>query len=82
MIRPKFTKEEVVERTLSGKIFPRKTTRHIIPHRPLKVRVKLSLLSEDIDLDTKNKLLQAELRRLNDHGRIRFYPDSIFLFNE
>ncbi|MFQ6104562.1 MAG: ParB N-terminal domain-containing protein [Candidatus Glassbacteria bacterium] len=82
MIRPRFTKEEVVSRTLSGKLFPRKTTRHIIPSRPLKVNVKISLLSENIDISIKNRLLQAELKRLNDHGRIRFYPDSIFLFNE
>jgi hypothetical protein len=82
MIRPRFTKEEVVSRTLSSKLFPRKTTRHIIPNRPLKVNVKISLLSEDIDIEIKNRLLQAELKRLQDHGRIRFYPDSTYLFNE
>ena len=82
VIRPRFTKTEVVERTLQGKLFPRKTTRHVIYERPLRVGVALSILKEDVDIEMKNKLLQAELRWRYEHGRIRIYPEPIILFDE
>jgi len=82
VIRPRFTKTEVVERTLRERLFPRKTTRHVIYERPLRVGVALSILKEDADIEVKNELLQAELRWRYEHGRIRSYPESIILFDE
>lgn len=82
VIRPRFTKTEVVERTLQGKLFPRKTTRHVIYERPLRVGVALSILKEDVDIRLKNRLLQAELQWRYENGRIRFYPEPIILFDE
>lgn len=82
VIRPCFTKVEVRERTLAKKLFPRKTTRHVIYERPLRVGVALSILKEDADIEVKNELLQAELRWRYEHGRIRFYPEPIILFDE
>lgn len=82
VIRPRFTKREVRERTLQGKLFPRKTTRHVIDKRPLRVGVALSILKQDTDIDVKNDLLQAELRWKHERGRIRFYPEPIILFDE
>ncbi len=82
VIRPRFTKTEVVERTLKGKLFPRKTTRHVIYERPLRVGVALSILKEDVDIQLKNRLLQAELQWRYENGRIRFYPEPIILFDE
>jgi hypothetical protein len=82
VIRPRFTKKEVVERTLQERLFPRKTTRHVIYERPLRVGVALSILKEDADIGVKNELLQAELLWRYEHGRIRIYPEPIILFDE
>ncbi len=82
VIRPCFTKKEVVERTLQGKLFPRKTTRHAIHERPLRIGTCLSILKEDADIEVKNELLQAELQWRQEHGRIRYYPEPVFLFDD
>ncbi len=82
VIRPRFAKKEVVERTLKERLFPRKTTRHVIYERPLRVGVALSILKEDADIKVKNELLQAELLWRYEHGRIRIYPEPIILFDE
>jgi len=82
VIRPRFTKREVLERTLSGHLFPRKTTRHIIDERPLRVGVALSILRQKTDIKVKNEILQAELKWRYEHGRIRFYQEPIILFDE
>jgi hypothetical protein len=82
VIRPRFTKTEVRERSLEGKLFPRKTTRHVIYERPLRVGVALSILKQDADIEVKNEILQADLRWRHEHGRIRFYPEPIILFDE
>jgi hypothetical protein len=82
VIRTCFTKKEVVERTLQGKLFPRKTTRHAIYERPLRVGVDLSILKQEVDPEVKNRLLQAELLWRHEHGRIRYYPEPVFLFDD
>jgi hypothetical protein len=80
IIRPHFRKEEVIERTLSRKLFPRKSTRHIIPDRPLRVDLDLSLLRANIDLETKNRLLDEHLKWCFESDRVRFYPESVYVF--
>ncbi|MBI5299136.1 MAG: ParB N-terminal domain-containing protein [Deltaproteobacteria bacterium] len=80
VLRPQFTKEEVLARTLHKKIFPPKSTRHLIPERPLRVDLNLSLLMTDIDLKTKNKLLQDHLKWCYENNRVRFYPESVYIF--
>ncbi len=44
ILRPRFTKAEVISQTLLGHIFPYKSTRHIIPNRPLHLNVPLAQL--------------------------------------
>lgn len=80
VLRPQFTKQEVLDRTLHKKIFPPKSTRHLIPQRPLHVDLDLSLLRAKIDLKTKNKLLQDHLKWCYENNRVRFYPESVFVF--
>ncbi len=80
--RPLFTKEEVIHRTLTGKTFPRKSTRHIIPGRPLRVDLNITLLKENINLKIKNKLLYAHLMWCFESNRMRYYPEPVYIFSD
>jgi len=82
IIRPQFRKDEVIERTLSKKLFPRKSTRHLIPDRPLRVDLDLSLLRAHVDIETKNQLLDEHLKWCFESGRVRFYPESVYVFSD
>jgi hypothetical protein len=82
IIRPKFIAEEIVKVTLSRRLFPKKSTRHIINFRPLYANVPLSILMDDSDFKDKNKKIQETLyHRLRDH-RVRVYEESICILNE
>jgi len=80
--RPYFTKEEVVKRTIEGKILPRKSTRHLFPLRPLRIDIDFILLKEDIDLEVKNRLLQARLTWCLEHNMVRYYPESVLVLDD
>ncbi|MDO8527854.1 MAG: ParB N-terminal domain-containing protein [Deltaproteobacteria bacterium] len=80
VLRPQFSKQEVVDHTLNKKLFPPKSTRHLIPERPLRVDLDLSLLRANIDLKTKNNLLQEHLKWCYENNRVRFYPESVYVF--
>jgi len=80
--RPFFTKEEVVKRTIEGKILPRKSTRHLFPLRPLRIDIDFTLLREDIDLATKNRLLQARLNWCLENNMVRYYPESVLVLDD
>jgi hypothetical protein len=80
--RPFFTKEEVVRRTIEGKILPRKSTRHLFPLRPLRIDIDFILLKEEIDLETKNRLLQARLNWCLENNMVRYYPESVLVLSD
>ena len=85
---PIITKKDVVEVALSGKVFPPKTTRHIIPVRPLFINIPLTILKrKDLSLSEVNNiinkiLLQKKLVKIR--GKIyldRFYEENhLYLF--
>lgn len=81
-IRPHYTKREILTRTLAGKIFPRKSTRHVIPDRPLRVDVDLPILRAKISLAAKNKLLQERLHWCYEADRVRYYPEPVLVFSD
>ena len=80
--RPFFTKEEVVHRTIEGKILPRKSTRHLFPLRPLRIDIDFILLKEEIDLATKNQLLQARLTWCLENNMVRYYPETVLVLSD
>ena len=82
IIRPKFSPEEIVKVSLERKLFPKKSTRHIINNRPLYADIPLSLLLEDIDLTEKNKKLQKILQQRLHDNRVRLYEESVCILNE
>ena len=65
---PALSKKEIVESALSGQVFAHKTTRHVIPARPLGLNVPLNLLK-----DEKKSLMDVneELNRMLQHRHLR-----------
>ncbi|MBI4367548.1 MAG: ParB N-terminal domain-containing protein [Deltaproteobacteria bacterium] len=82
VMRPHYTKDEILERTVARRLFPRKSTRHLIPGRPLRVDVPLTILRAAIPLAAKNRLLNEHLRWCYAADRIRYYPESVFVFSD
>ncbi|MEM2009586.1 MAG: ParB N-terminal domain-containing protein [Thermosphaera sp.] len=75
LITPVITKEEVRSVALRGEVFIHKATRHIVPARPMNVRVPLEWLDGSIPLDRARKLLTDYLER----RRIRTLPPGTVL---
>jgi len=61
LLVPRVRKEEVIEAALSGHLFAHKTTRHVIPARPMNVGVPVEWLSGSRPLDKVNRLLAENL---------------------
>ncbi len=81
-LRPRFSKQEVLERTLSGRLFPRKSTRFLVPERPLRVDFHLTVLKAALDLPTKNQLLRDHLQWCWQNNMVRYYPEPVYVFGD
>ena len=84
---PQITKEMVVEAAKQEKVFAPKSTRHLIPARPLNVNVPTHWLREKISLEEINDrfcqfLEGKEIKRLSPGQVIdgRFYEEELFVF--
>jgi hypothetical protein len=63
ILTPKVTKEEVIEAARSGKVFPHKTTRHVVAARPMGINVPLKWLKGEKPLDEVNRMLIEHLSK-------------------
>lgn len=63
ILTPKVTKEEVIEAALSGKVFPHKTTRHVVSARPMSVNVPLEWLKGERSVKEINRMLIERLSK-------------------
>lgn len=81
-LRPRFSKQEVLERTLAGKLFPRKSTRFLVPERPLRVDFHLTVLKAALDLPTKNQLLRDHVQWCWQNNMVRYYPEPVYVFGD
>jgi L-serine kinase (ADP) len=79
-------KQEVVQSALNGVVFPPKTTRHVIPSRPLGISTPLEWLKESTPDDAQRRFV-ADLRskrvtRLPEGSKVgsRRYLEEVFLF--
>lgn len=73
---PKLTKKKIVDLALSGTVLAAKTTRHVIPARPMRLNVPIRLLKNDKKpLSETNK----ELRNLLQRKRLRTLPPGTVL---
>ena len=86
LMTPTISKEEVVQVALSGKVFPQKATRHIVPARPMMVDVPNEWLTGQVDLRDANdrvvKLLSSKkVKRLpGGHHIDRLYEEELYIF--
>lgn len=84
---PPITKEMVVEAARKARLFAPKSTRHLIPARPLYVNAPASWFKEDLSLEEVNRrfsdyLGSKGIRRLGP-GQIldgRYYEEELFVF--
>jgi hypothetical protein len=84
---PQITKEMVVDAAKKKRVFAPKTTRHLIPARPLNVNVPTRWLKENVSLEEINQrfmdhLRSKEMRRLGP-GQVvngRYYEEELFVF--
>ena len=70
----RLNKQETIAASESGRIFPPKTTRHIIPSRPLGTRVPLKWLRSP-DLEGAREKFMSHLRKM----RVRHLPGGTWI---
>ncbi len=71
---PTVTKEEVINAALSGQIFSHKTTRHVLPLRPLFINLPFDWLFSKLSLDKLNEKL---VKHLSAKRSVRLPPGQI-----
>lgn len=84
---PQLSKEMVVRAAMEKKLFAPKSTRHLIPARPIHVNVPARWLKEDVPLEALNRrfvrfLQHKEMKHLPP-GQVvngRFYEEELFMF--
>jgi hypothetical protein len=84
---PQITKEMVVNAARQKRLFAPKTTRHLIPARPLHINIPTSWLKEEVPLETINRRFVEYLKgkgimRLGPGQVIngRYYEEELFIF--
>lgn len=84
---PQITKEMVVEAARQKRVFAPKSTRHLIPARPLNMNIPTHWFKENITLEEINRkftrFLQGKGMRRLSPGQVidgRFYEEELFIF--
>ncbi len=84
---PQIRKDMIIEAARCGQIFAPKTTRHLIPARPLNINVPGHWLNEDLTLNQINRRLFEHLsaKKIREFGpgqviEGRYYGEKIFVF--
>lgn len=82
LVIPNYTKKEIVKVARQGATLPAGVTRHIIPNRVLGLDICLFMLKNDLSLSSKNKALEKFIDQRLNEKRVRFYSESVFVFDE
>ena len=82
VVFPTFTKRDIVDIARAPVKLPTGITLHLIPGRALRVNIPLDVLISPGDIDQKNRWMAEEIHSRLLENRIRFYPESSFLFDE
>jgi hypothetical protein len=86
LMMPAVKKEEVIEAGISGNVFAHKTTRHVVPARPMHVDVPIEWLEEGDLIDINEKLVkylsQRKVQRLPPGSlyESRRYEEELWIF--
>jgi len=82
----RLSKPEIIESALAGLVFPPKTTRHIIPSRPLGTSTPLELLRSEQPGEAQtlfvNDLKSKHVKRMPEGSKVgsRRYMEEVFVF--
>lgn len=87
---PRLTKQQILETGLSGEVLAYKTSRHIVPARPMRLDVPLSLLRNrrkplsEVNEELKQMLLKRRLKRMPPGSLVdgRRYEEELYIFEE
>jgi hypothetical protein len=79
---PPFEKGEVMQLVTDNLKLPTGLTRHSIPGRVLRVNIQLDVLRSDLSLADKNEWLEAFVRMRMQERHVRFYPESVYIFDD
>lgn len=82
VVFPTFTVQEVFAVLEAGKLFPSGITRFMIFPRALRVHYPLEELRADRSLEEKNRRLRAWLQERFRQKGVRYYGDTVILFDE
>ncbi len=82
VVFPTFTKRDIVDIARAPVKLPTGITRHLIPGRALRVNIPLDVLTTPGDIERKNRWMAEEIHRRLLENRVRYYPESSFLFDE
>lgn len=88
LLIPVARKEEVLEAAISGNVFPFKTTRHIVPARPMMINIPLGWLTStektvaEIDQAIEMLLRKRKIRHLPPGSQFegRRYEEELYVF--
>ena len=87
LLTPHLTKNLIVNSILEGKIFAPKSTRHLIPYRPLNINIPIDWFKQSSKLKTLNKQLEKLLKNKkvekiasNQVLEGRYYEEELFMF--
>lgn len=82
VVFPHFEKDEIARVARSREKLPAGITRHLIPKRALRFDLPLWILSRKLSEAELNRRLVEMILNRTQEGRIRFYSESTFSFNE
>lgn len=86
IIPPKLEKKDVIEIALQNKVYPPKSTRHIIPARPLNLNIPVSILTmtneEEVRANVMLLLRSLKVRKVRGEkvDTYRDYDETIYYF--
>jgi hypothetical protein len=79
---PPFEKNEVMQLVTDNLKLPTGLIRHSIPGRVLRVNIQLDVLRSDLSLEDKNEWLEAFIRMRMQERYVRFYLESVYIFDD
>ncbi len=79
---PTYTPHEVAEMALSCNLLPSGITRHLLPVRALGVCLPLDTLTRAASLDERNAILEQLIAERARAGRVRFYHEPTFVYDD
>lgn len=77
LYRKIYTKDEIVARARAGKLFPPKSTRHLIPNRIIRLNMRLGWLHEGEK--EASEYLERTLRERIYNGNVRRYSEPVIV---